>query len=415
MNLRKVVVTGIGTLTPVGNCVPIFWDNIVRGVSGANPITHFDTTNFKTKFACELKNFDILDYLDKKETRKIDPSVQYALIASEEAINDSNFLRHNIDKERIGVIIGSGIGGVPSIEECLYEYFNGNKIPRFSPFFIPKVLPDMISGVVSIHYGFQGPNYTTISACASSANAIVDACHFIQLGKTDIMVTGGSEACICAPVIGGFNSMHALSTRNEDCLTASRPYDLGRDGFVLGEGSGILILEEFEHALKRGAKIYAEVAGYGLSADAYHITHPHPEGRGAILSMKNAIQDANMQLTEIDYINTHGTSTMQGDLSECFAISSLFKEYAAKLFVSSTKSMTGHLLGAAAAIEAIIAILAINNSTIPATINQFENDPNIPNIGLVKNKAIHKNINTVLSNSFGFGGHNASLIFKKLN
>lgn len=415
MNLKRVVVTGLGALTPIGNNVPQFWENLIAGVSGAHPITYFNPEKFKTRFACEIKDFDIHNFLDKKEARKIDPCTQYALVASKEAIEDSSLELDQIDLERVGVIIGTGVGGITTIIEPLEEFFKTERTPRFSPFFIPKVLPDMVSGVISIYFGLKGPNYSTTSACASSANAIVDACHFIQLGKSDIILAGGAEACISEPVVGGFSAMHALSTRNDDYKTASRPFDLGRDGFVMGEGAAVLVLEEYEHAVKRGAKIYAEIAGCGLSADAYHITLPHPEGEGALLSMKLAIQDAGMKLTDIEHINTHGTSTPPGDLAECKAIERLFGEHAPHILVNSIKSMTGHLLGAAAAAESIATILSIYHGIIPPTINQFEIDPQMPPLNFVKNRAVEKKIRTGLSNSFGFGGHNASLLFKNVN
>jgi 3-oxoacyl-[acyl-carrier-protein] synthase II len=414
MNLKRVVITGLGALTPIGNCIPDFWNGIITGVSGANPITHFNPEKFKTKFACELKGFHIHDFIDTKDARKMDSCTQYALVASMEAIKDSAISMESIEAERIGVILGTGAGGITTVIDPLKEFYSSDGTPRFSPFFIPKVLADMVSGVISIRFGFKGPNYVTTSACASSANSIIDAFHFIQLGKADVMLTGGAEACISEPVMGGFNGMHALSTRNDDYKTASRPFDLGRDGFVMGEGAAIIVLEEYEHALKRGAKIYAEMGSYGLSADAYHITLPHPDGIGALQCMQHAIKDAGLQLSDIDYINAHGTSTPPGDLAECKAIANLFEEHASHLFVSSTKSMTGHLLGAAAAAESIISILAIYHGIVPPTINQFEADPALPDLNFVKNTALKKEIKTVISNSFGFGGHNASLLFKKL-
>lgn len=412
MNLKRIVVTGLGALTPIGNNVSQFWDSLVNGVSGANPITYFNPEKFKTRFACEIKDFDIHDFLDKKEARKLDPCTQYALVASKEAMTDSGLDIEKLNLDRVGVVLGTGVGGITTIIDPMDEFFRSERTPRFSPFFIPKVLPDMVSGVVSIHFGFRGPNYSTTSACASSANAIVDACHFIQLGKSDIILAGGAEACISEPVMGGFNAMHALSTRNDDYKTASRPFDLGRDGFVMGEGAAVLILEEYEHALRRGAKIYAEIAGYGLSADAYHITLPQPEGLGAMHSMKLAVEDAGLQLTDIDHINTHGTSTPPGDIAECKAIENLFGSHTPNIFVNSIKSMTGHLLGAAAAAESIATILTIYHGIIPPTINQFEFDPKIPPLNFVKNRAINQKVKVALSNSFGFGGHNASLLFK---
>lgn len=413
MNLKRVVITGLGALTPIGNTVPDFWNGIVTGVSGANPITHFNPEKFKTKFACELKGFDIHNFIEPKDARKIDPCTQYALVASMEAIKDSGFSIESVDPERIGVILGTGAGGITTIIDPLKEFFSSDGTPRFSPFFIPKVLADMVSGVISIRFGFKGPNFVTTSACASSANSIIDAFHFIQLGKADIIVTGGAEACISEPVIGGFNGLHALSTRNDDYKTASRPFDLGRDGFVMGEGAAILILEEYEHAVKRGAKIYAEMGSYGLSADAYHITLPQPDGHGAAQCMIHAVKDAGLQPSDIDYINAHGTSTPPGDLTECKAIETVFGKNNSRLLVSSTKSMTGHLLGGAAATESMISILAIYHGIVPATINQIEPDPAMPDLNFIKNTALKREIKTAISNSFGFGGHNASLLFKK--
>ncbi len=413
MNLKRVVVTGLGALTPIGNTVSEYWKGLITGVSGANPITRFSPEKFKTKFACELKGFDVLDFLDLKESRKIDPCTQYALIASMEAVKDSGFSMSSVDPERIGVILGTGAGGITTVIDPLKEFFGSDGMPRFSPFFIPKVLANMMSGVISIHFGFKGPNYVTTSACASSANSIIDAYHFIQLGEMDIALTGGAEYCISEPVIAGFNAMHALSTRNDEYKTASRPFDLGRDGFVMGEGAAILVLEEYEHAVKRGAKIYAEIGGYGLSADAYHITLPQPDGSGPMRCMQLAIQNAGLQISNIDYINAHGTSTQPGDLTESKAIHALFQEHAPKLLVSSIKSMIGHLLGGAAAAEAMASILAIHHGVIPPTINQFEKDPALPDLGYVKNSALKAEIKTAISNSFGFGGHNASILFKK--
>ncbi|MDL2309232.1 beta-ketoacyl-ACP synthase II [Bacteroidales bacterium OttesenSCG-928-B11] len=413
MKLKRVVVTGLGALTPIGNSYPAFREALLQGVNGANPITKFDPEKFKTKFACELKDFDILEFLDKKESRKIDTSSQYALVAATEAIKQSGLLDSDINKERVGVILGTGIGGVPTVMEPLRDFFSSDGTPRFGPFFVPRVMADMMAGTISIQFGFKGPNYATTSACASAANAIIDACHFIQLGKTDVVITGGSEACIIEPVIGGFNSMHALSTRNDDYKTASRPFDLHRDGFVMGEGAAILVLEELEHAKRRGATIYAEIGGTGLSADAYHITAPQPDGDGAMNCMKQAIQDANLQLTDIDHINTHGTSTPPGDLAECSAISNLFGGHTPNILINSTKSMTGHLLGAAAAAEAIATIIAVNEDIVPPTINHFETDPALRNMNIVKNAAMKKTVKAAISNSFGFGGHNASILFKK--
>lgn len=413
MSLKRVVVTGLGALTPLGNNVPRFWDNLLKGVSGANPITHFNPEKFKTRFACELKDFDILQYIDRKEARKIDPCTQYALAATYEALENSGIQLEKVDLERVGVILGTGIGGMTTVMEPLEEFFSSGGVPRFGPFFITKVLADMIPGIISIHFGLQGPNYTTTSACASSANAIVDAYHFIQLGKADIIISGGSEACISEPVLGGFNAMHALSTRNDDYATASRPFDLDRDGFVMGEGSAILILEEYEHAIRRGAHIYAEIAGVGITADAYHITLPQPEGRGVIRCMKQAVEDGKMKLTDIDHINAHGTSTPPGDITECKAIEDLFGEHTPNVLVTSIKSMTGHLLGAAAAAESIATIMALQEGIVPPTINQFTVDPNIPELNFVRNKAVKKDIHAAISNSFGFGGHNVSILYRK--
>ncbi len=416
MSLKRVVITGLGAVTPIGNTVPDYWDALLNGVSGANLITHFDTTPYKTKFACELKNLNVLDFLDAKEARKMDPGAQYALIAAEEALQNSRLDFENIDLLRAGVILGSGIGGIHSFATGHKDFIQQNENPRFiSPFFILKTLGDIIPGLISIKYGLKGPNYTTTSACASAANAITDAFHYIQLGRADVMVTGGSEACLVDAAMGGFIAMLALSTRNDDYLTASRPFDAGRDGFVMGEGAGILILEEYEHAIKRGATIYAEIASSGLTADAFHVTSPHPEGEGAYHSMRLAIQDARMTISDIDHINTHGTSTPLGDISECRAIESLFGDHALNMVINSTKSMTGHLLGAAAAIEAIATVLSLKEGIIPPTINQFERSPEInPHWNMAANKAVKRDINTAISNSFGFGGHNVSILFKKV-
>ncbi|MDR2980558.1 MAG: beta-ketoacyl-ACP synthase II [Bacteroidales bacterium] len=413
MELKRVVVTGLGALTPIGNSYPQFREALLKGVSGANPITKFDPEKFKTKFACELKDFNVLEFLDKKEMRKMDAASQLAMIASMEAVKHSGILEVSINKERAGVILGTSIGGMPTLMEPLREFVLSDGTPRFGPFFVPRVLSDMIPGHVSILFGFMGPNYATTSACASSANAIIDAYHFIKLGKSDIIVTGGSESCIIEPVVGGFNSMHALSTRNDDYKTASRPFDTGRNGFVIGEGAAILVLEELEHAKRRGATIYAEIGGGGLSADAYHMTAPHPEGTGAIFSMRHAMIDAGLQPTDIDHINTHGTSTVPGDIAECMAIGKLFGEHTPNIAITSTKSMTGHLLGAAAAAEAIASIIAVNEDIIPPTINHFETDPALGNVSIVKNIAAQKTVKAAISNSFGFGGHNASVLFKK--
>ena len=412
MEIKRVVITGLGALTPIGNNVSQYWKSLIEGVSGANLITHFDPEKFKTKFACELKGFDTLEFFSNKEARKIDACTQYALVTAMEAIKDSALSLDKIDLNRVGAIYGTGIGGVVSIMEPLYEFYQMDRTPKFSPFFITKVMPDIISGMMAIQFGFKGPNYTTSSACASSANAIADAYHLIQLGKADIIFSGGSEACIIEPVVGGFSSMHALSTKNDDFKTASRPFDLNRDGFVMGEGACTLILEELGHAIRRNAPIYAEIAGVGMTDDAYHITSPHPEGEGAMRCMKIAVEDAGLQLSDIDHINTHGTSTPPGDIAESKAIANLFGDHAPNILVNSTKSMTGHLLGAAAAAEGIAAVLAIKEGIIPPTINQFDPDPSIPALTFVRNNAIKKNIKTAISNSFGFGGHNMSLLFK---
>jgi 3-oxoacyl-[acyl-carrier-protein] synthase II len=414
MELKRVVVTGLGALTPIGNTVPEFWDSLVNGVSGAAPITHFDTEKFKTKFACEVKNFNPEDYLEKKEARKIDPFVQYALVSTAEAVADSGADFKNLDTNRIGVIWGSGIGGLKTFQDEVVNFAKGDGSPRFNPFFIPKMILDIAPGHISIKYGLRGPNFSTVSACASSTNALIDSFNYIRLGMADMIVSGGSEAIINEAGMGGFNAMHALSTRNDDPQSASRPFDKDRDGFVAGEGAGTIILEELEHALKRGAKIYAEMIGGGMSADANHITAPHPEGLGAKLVMTGALRDAGLLPSDIDYVNVHGTSTPLGDISEVKAIVDVFGEDAFKLNISSTKSMTGHLLGAAGAIEAMAVILAIQNDIIPPTINHFTDDPGFdPRLNFTFNKAQKRTVNAALSNTFGFGGHNASVIFKK--
>lgn len=415
MQLKRVVVTGLGALTPIGNTLPAFWDGLKNGKSGAAPITRFDSTLFKTKFACEVKNFDIGNFMDRKEARKMDPFAQYAMVAVDEAIKDANLPLTELNPNRVGVIWGSGIGGLLTFQEEVKVYAKGDGTPRFNPFFIPKMIPDLSAGHISIKYGFRGPNYVTVSACASSTNALYDAFTFLRLGKADIIVSGGSEAAVCEAGVGGFNSLKALSERNDSPETASRPYDKSRDGFVLGEGAGALILEEYEHAKKRGAKIYAEVIGGGMSSDAYHITAPHPEGAGIIQVMYNALEDAEIKPEDIDYINTHGTSTPLGDIGEIRAIQKVFGEHAYKMNISSTKSMTGHLLGAAGAIESIACIMAINDSIVPPTINHFEDDPDLdPKLNMTFNKAQERSINIALSNTFGFGGHNFSVIFKKI-
>ena len=414
MKVRRVVVTGLGALTPLGNNVPEFWNGLVNGVSGANTITKFDASKFKTQFACELKNFDPLKYFDRKEARKYDPYAQYGLAATEEAVTDSGMNLETINRDRVGVIFSSGIGGIGTFYEEVVSFANGDGTPRFSPFFIPKMISDITAGHISIKYGFRGPNFCIVSACASSSNAMVDALNYIRWNKADMFVVGGSEAAINPPGVGGFNALHALSQRNDDPTTGSRPFDKDRDGFVIGEGAGVLIFEELEHAINRGAKIYGEVAGGGMSADAYHMTSPHPEGVGAILSMRAAIEDAGFQPEDIDHINTHGTSTPLGDIAETTAIVRLFGAYTPKISVNSTKSMTGHLLGAAGAIEGIATLLSIKNNIIPPTINHITDDPDIPaEVNIVFGKAEKRIVNAALSNTFGFGGHNASIIFKK--
>ena len=418
MELKRVVVTGLGALTPVGNTVAETWENIKNGVSGAAPITHFDASNFKAQFACEVKGFKATDFLDRKEVRKMDLYEQYALVAAQEAVKDSGMDLETVDKNRIGVILGVGIGGIHTFEEEAGNWaINGATMgPKFNPFFIPKMIADIAAGQISIQYGFHGPNYTTTSACASSTNAFADAFNLIRLGKANAIITGGAEAAIWPCGVGGFTAMHALSTRNDDPARASRPFSKSRDGFVMGEGAGILVLEELEHAKARGAKIYCEVAGVGMSADAHHITASHPEGLGANLVMSNALEDAEMKPEDIDYINVHGTSTPVGDISEVKAITKLFGEHAYKLNISSTKSMTGHLLGAAGAVEALICCLAVQNDIVPPTINHEEGDEdeNIDyNLNFTFNKAQQRTVRAALSNTFGFGGHNACCILKK--
>lgn len=414
MELKRVVVTGLGAVTPLGNNVNDYWNGLVNGISGSDLITRFNTENFKTKFACEVKNFNPEDYFDRKEQKKYDLFTVFALVSADEAIIDSGINVDSVNRDRVGVIFGSGIGGFNTFLNEVRDYFKSNGIPRFNPFFIPKMISDIAAGHISMKYGFRGPNYATVSACATGTNAIIDAYNLIRLGKADIFVTGGSEAGICEPGIGGFNAMHALSTNNEEYKTASRPFDKTRDGFVMGEGGGALILEEYEHARSRGAKIYAEMVGAGLSADAHHLTAPHPEGLGATLVMKNALEDGNLKPEEIDYINVHGTSTPLGDISEVKAIKTVFGEHAYKLNISATKSMTGHLLGAAGAIEAIAAILATVNNIVPPTINFSHPDEEIdPKLNLTFNKSQKRVINAALSNTFGFGGHNTSVIFRK--
>lgn len=415
MTLKRVVVTGLGALTPIGNTLSAYWEGLKSGTSGAAPITHFDASLFKTRFACEVKNFEVEKFMDRKEARKMDPFAQYAMVAVDEAIKDSNLPLAELDPDRAGVIWGSGIGGLLTFQEEVKSYTKGNCNPRFNPFFIPKMIPDLSAGHISIKYGFRGPNFVTVSACASSTNAIYDAFTFIRLGKADIIVSGGSEAAVCEAGVGGFNAMKALSERNDSPETASRPYDQDRDGFVLGEGAGALILEEYEHARRRGAKIYGEVLGGGMSADAYHITAPHPEGAGIIKVMQYALEEAGLKPGDVDYINTHGTSTPLGDLGEIKAIQKVFGDEAYKVNISSTKSMTGHLLGAAGAIESIACLMAINESIVPPTINHFTDDAGLdPRLNLTFNKAQEREVNVALSNTFGFGGHNFSIIFSKV-
>ena len=414
MTLRRVVVTGLGALTPIGNDVMSYWDGLVSGKSGADHITYFDTSKFKTQFACELKGYDPLNHFERKEARKLDKFAQYALVCSEEAIQDSKLDIDSIDKTRVGVIWGSGIGGLETFQNEATAYAQGDGTPRYNPFFIPKMIPDIAPGVISIKYGFKGPNFATVSACASSANALIDALNYIRLGYSDVMVSGGSEAGIIKSGIGGFNAVQALSKRNDDPKTASRPFDRDRDGFVLGEGGGCIILEELEHARSRGAKIYAEVCGAGLSADAYHMTAPHPEGEGAINVMLNCIRDSGLSYKDVDLINMHGTSTSLGDKAEAKAVKAVFKDHAYNLNINSTKSMTGHLLGAAGAVEAISCVLAINNDIVPPTINHFNEDPEIDNkLNFTFNKAQKRKVSVAMSNTFGFGGHNACVLLKE--
>tara|TARA_B100000809_G_scaffold55932_2_gene51866 strand:- start:2319 stop:3569 length:1251 start_codon:yes stop_codon:yes gene_type:complete len=416
MVLKRVVVTGLGALTPIGNNVGDFWKGLASGKSGGAPVTYFDTSKFKTKFACELKNFDISNFLDRKEQRRMDRFTQYAMVSTEEAINDSGLDLDSIDKLRVGVIWGAGIGGIETFQNETLNFAAGDGTPRFNPFFIPKMIGDIAPGYISIKYGFMGPNYTTVSACASSANALADSLNYIRLGHCDIIVSGGSEAGINITGMGGFSAMRALSTRNDSPLTASRPFDATRDGFVIGEGSGTLILEEYEHAKARGAKIYAELIGAGLSCDAYHITAPHPEGSGVKAVMRNCLNDAKIKANEIDVINTHGTSTPLGDVAELKAISNVFGEHAPNININSTKSMTGHMLGASGAIEAISVILSIQNKLVPPTINHKNIDENInQNLNLTLNTAQNREINIAMSNTFGFGGHNVCVVFKKVD
>lgn len=414
MELKRVVVTGLGALTPIGNDLNSYWENLIAGTSGAAPIQHFDASKFKTQFACEVKNFDPADHFDRKEARKLDLFSQYALVTTAQAVADAN-LEEGVNKDRVGVIWGSGIGGLKTFQDECFAFAQGDGTPRFNPFFIPKMIADIASGHISIKYGFRGPNFTTVSACASSTNALIDAFNYIRLGKADAIVAGGSEAAVNEAGIGGFNALKALSTNNENYKTASRPFDQTRDGFVLGEGSGAIILEEYEHAKARGAKIYCELAGGGLSADAYHMTAPHPDGLGASSVMVNALEDAGMNANEIDYINVHGTSTPLGDVAESRAIQKVFGDHAYNLNISSTKSMTGHLLGAAGAIEAIACIMAVVNDIVPPTINHEHKDPELDeNLNFTFNKAEKREVRAALSNTFGFGGHNTSAIFRKI-
>ena len=415
MKPRRVVITGLGALTPIGNTLPDYWEGLLSGTSGAAPISYFDPSLFKTQFACELKNFDPLNHFDRKEARKYDRFAQYALVSVSEAIDDSNLRLEKINKDKIGVIWGAGIGGLETFQNEVLNFASANENPRFNPFFIPKMIADIAPGLISIKYGFRGPNFATVSACASASNAMIDALNYIRLGYADIMVTGGSEAAVTKAGIGGFNAMHALSKRNDDPKTASRPFDNDRDGFVLGEGAGALILESYEHAIARGAKIYAEFAGGGLSADAYHMTAPHPEGLGACKVMENCLKDAKVKPTEVDIINMHGTSTPLGDIAETNAILKLFKDHSYSMNINSTKSMTGHLLGAAGAIEAIASILAIKHGVVPPTINHQTHDEKIDNkINFTFKKAQKRKVGIALSNTFGFGGHNACVLFKKI-
>ena len=414
MQLKRVVVTGLGALTPIGNSKDEYWENLIAGVSGAAAITHFDASLFKTQFACEVKNFNVEDFIDRKEARKMDAFTQYAIVSSDEALKDSGLLDSNPNRDRIGVVWGSGIGGLNTFQDEAKNYFGSDGPPRLNPFFIPKMIADMAAGQISIKHELRGPNYVTVSACASATNALIDAFNLIRLGKSDAIVTGGSEACVNEMGMGGFNALRALSTRNDSPETASRPFDVDRDGFVLGEGSGALILEEYEHAIQRGATIYAEIIGSGMSADAHHMTAPHPDGLGAKNTMLSALEDANISPSEVDYVNVHGTSTPLGDVAEVKAIQAVFGDDAYKLNISSTKSMTGHLLGAAGAIEAIACVMAVKEDIVPPTINHFTDDPNLdPKLNLTFNKAEKRTVNIALSNTFGFGGHNTSVIVKK--
>ncbi len=415
MELKRVVVTGLGAMTPIGNTHPEFWNALLKGTSGAGPITLFDAEKFKTRFACEVKDFVVNDFIDRKEARKMDRFSHFGIVVADEAITDSQIDHEKINHDRVGVIWGSGIGGLDTFLQEAKGFANGDGTPRFNPFFIPKMIADITGGHISMKYNFRGPNFTTVSACASATNALIDSFNYIRLGKADVMVTGGSEAGITEAGIGGFNAMHALSTRNDDPTTASRPFDKGRDGFVMGEGAACIILEEYEHAVARGAKIYAEVAGGGLSADAHHLTAPHPEGLGAINVMRNTLDDAGMKPEDVDYINVHGTSTPLGDIAETKAIKEVFGSHAYNLNISSTKSMTGHLLGAAGAIEAAATIMAVVEDIVPPTINHFEDDPGLDaDLNYTFGEAQKKTVRSAISNTFGFGGHNASVLFKKV-
>ena len=416
MTSRRVVVTGMGALTPIGNDLESYWNGLISGTSGCANITHFDATNFKTKFACELKGFDPADHFEKKEFRRYDRFSQYGIVAASEAINDSKLIDSSPNYDRIGVIWGAGIGGLETFQNEVLNFADGDGTPRFNPFFIPKMIPDIAPGLIAMKYGFQGPNYATVSACASSSNALIDALNYIRIGHADVIVAGGSEAPVTIAGVAGFNAMHALSTRNDDPGSASRPFDRDRDGFVLGEGAGALILEEYEHAINRGAKIYAELAGGGLSCDAYHMTAPHPDGRGAIKVMRNCLDDAGLDHTDIDLINMHGTSTPLGDVAESKAVKNVFQEHSYNLNINSTKSMTGHLLGAAGAVESISCVLAMKHGIVPPTINHFNDDDNIDSeLNFTFSSPQKRDISIAMSNTFGFGGHNACVIFKKIN
>ena len=415
-SIKAISLTGIGALTPIGNDLESYWNGLISGTSGCANITHFDASNFKTKFACELKGFDPADHFEKKEYRRYDRFSQYGIVAASEAINDSKLIDSSPNYDRIGVIWGAGIGGLETFQNEVLNFADGDGTPRFNPFFIPKMIPDIAPGLIAMKYGFQGPNYATVSACASSSNALIDALNYIRIGHADVIVAGGSEAPVTIAGVAGFNAMHALSTRNDDPGSASRPFDRDRDGFVLGEGAGALILEEYEHAINRGAKIYAELAGGGLSCDAYHMTAPHPDGRGAIKVMKNCLDDAGLNHTDIDLINMHGTSTPLGDVAESKAVKNVFQEHSYNLNINSTKSMTGHLLGAAGAVESISCVLAMKHGIVPPTINHFNDDDNIDSeLNFTFSSPQKRDISIAMSNTFGFGGHNACVIFKKIN